>query len=88
MRMSYLDDHSPIYLHTNASDFGIGAYLFQVRDGKEYPIQFISKAFEKEQLRWDTVEKEACAFFYALQKLGYLLLKHKNLTFLNKEHYG
>ena len=47
----FIDDHSPIYLHTDASDFGIGAYLYQVRDDKEHPIQFISKAFKREQLR-------------------------------------
>ena len=93
----FVDDPSPIYLHTDdASDFGIGAYLFQVRDGKEYPIQFINKAFKREQLRCDTLEKEAYAIFYALKKLEHLLrdvkftlrTDHKNLTFLNKEHSG
>jgi len=92
----FIDDHSPIYLHTDASDFGIGAYLYQVRDDKEHPIQFISKAFKREQLRWDTPEKEAYAIFYALKKLQHLLrdvhftlrTDHKNLTFLNKGHTG
>ena len=73
MRMSYLDDHSPIYLHTDASDFGIGAYLFQVRDGKGNPIQFTRQAFKREQLRWDTPEKEANAIFHALKKFEYIL---------------
>ena len=63
----FIDATSPIFLNTDASDFGIGAYLYQIRDGKEYPIQFISKAFKREQLRWDTPEKEAYAIFYALK---------------------
>jgi len=92
----FIDATSPIFLYTDASDFGIGAYLYQIRDGKECPIQFISKAFKREQLRWDTPEKEAYAIFYALKKLEHLLrdvhftLKtdHKNLTFLHKTHTG
>ena len=63
---------------------------------EEYPIQFISKAFKREQLRCDTPEKEEYAIFYALKKLEHLLrdvkftlrTDHKNLTFLNKEHSG
>jgi hypothetical protein len=62
-----------------------------VIDGKEHPIQFISKAFDKVQLRWATGEKEAYAIFHAIKKLKPLIrdLKftlrtdHKNLTYIN-----
>ena len=86
----------PIYLHTDASTYGIGAYLFQVVDGHERPIAFISKTLNEQQIKkWSTPEKEAYAIFYSLQKLEYLLrdakftlrTDHKNLTlpFLNNE---
>ena len=86
----------PIYLHTDASNYGIGAYLFQVVDGHERPIAFISKTLNEQQIKkWSTPEKEAYAIFYSLQKLEYLLrdakftlrTDHKNLTlpFLNNE---
>jgi hypothetical protein len=41
---------APIYLYTDASDYGIGAHLYQLVDGVEQPISFISKRFSKEEL--------------------------------------
>jgi RNase H-like domain found in reverse transcriptase len=49
--MHCLTDNDPIYLHTDASDYGIGGYLFQLIDGKEVPIAFVSKPFTLVQLR-------------------------------------
>ena len=48
-KLFFLDDVSPIYLHTDASQYGMGAYLFQVREeggvNREVPIRFLSKSF-------------------------------------------
>ena len=82
---------SPIYLHTDACDYGIGAYLFQVVDGKERPIGFFSKALHNAELNWSTFEKEAYAIHQALKKFEYLLrdvkftirTDHRNLLYLN-----
>jgi len=94
-KIYFLDDNidqNPVFLHTDASDYGIGAYLFQVKDGVEYPLQFISHAFDKTQLRWHTNEKEAYAIIYAIRKLKPLLrdihftlrTDHKNLIYVNE----
>ena len=48
-KLYFLDDHSPIYLHTDASDYGVGGYLFQIVNGVEYPIVFLSNTFKQEQ---------------------------------------
>jgi len=45
----FMDDVSPIFLQTDASDYGIGAYLYQKVEQPdkslvEHPIGFISKA--------------------------------------------
>ena len=63
-----------IFLETDASDYGIGAYLYQ-KDGldKQYTIAFISKNLSGAQLNWSTPEKEAYGIFYAIQKLEDLL---------------
>ena len=93
-KLFFLDDTSPVFLHTDASSYGIGAYLFQEVDGKRYPIAFISRTLNKTELRWSTMEKEAYSIFYAFQKLEHLIRdRHftlrtdsKNLTFLNVDH--
>ena len=93
-KLFFLNDKDPIYLNTDASNIGIGAYLYQVVEAKKFPIKFISKALSKTERRWDTVEKEAFAIFYALQKLKYLLhdrtftiqTDSKNLSYMNAEN--
>ena len=46
-KLFFVKDGSPIFLHTDASDFGVGGYLFQVVDGEEQPIAFVSKNVDK-----------------------------------------
>ena len=83
-----------IYLQTDASEYGLGAYLFQVDPENpeiHRPIEFLSKTFSKAQKRWGIPDKEAFAIFYALSKWEHLLrdnefileTDHKNLTYLN-----
>jgi hypothetical protein len=91
-KLFFLDNISAIHLYTDASDYGIGAYLCQIVDGKEVPIAFISKTLTQSQReKWSVPQKEAYAIYYALCKLEYLLLDrpftihtdHKNLTYIN-----
>ena len=91
----FIDDTSPVYLETDASDYGIGAYLYQVIDGSQRPIGFLSQAFNERMMNWHTAHKEGYAIFYALQKWEYLLrdrhfilrTDHRNLTLL-KDKFG
>ena len=94
-KLYFLDDDikkSPVFLETDASDYGIGAYLYQQKDGINYPIQMLSKALNECQLRWGVGEKEAYAIFFGITKLKPLLrdifftLKtdHKNLIYINE----
>ena len=72
-----MDGVSPVVLRTDASDYGIGAYLLQLREvdavTRELPIVFLSKALNSTQCRWSTPEKEMYAIWYAVRKLNYLL---------------
>jgi transposase InsO family protein len=88
----FMDDDLPVYLHTDASKYGIGAYLFQLTpEGKEKPIAFISKTLTDTQRRWHTPQKEAYAIYYAFTQLEHLLrgvkfllrTDHKNLVYIN-----
>jgi RNase H-like domain found in reverse transcriptase len=49
--MHFINDTDPIYLYTDASDFGIGGYLFQLIDGKEVPVAFVSKSLTTVQVK-------------------------------------
>ena len=81
-------------LQTDASNYGMGAYLYQLVDGVKHPIRFISRGFNNVELKWNIVEKEAFAIFYSLMKLEHLIrdrpfiLKtdNRNLTYLNTNH--
>ena len=60
----------PYKLYTDASDLCVGAILCQTHeDGVEYVVQYISHQLSSTQRRWATIEKEAYAVVYALQKL-------------------
>ena len=99
-KLHFIDEkNGEIFLRTDASDYGIGSALFQVKigdkskgeDDVEIPIAFISKALVNEQLNWSVPEKEGYAIFYSFCKLEHLLrdvhfilqTDHKNLTYIN-----
>ena len=90
-KLFFMNDNAPVFLHTDASDYGIGGYVFQIIDGKEYPIAFMSKTLSAEEVKWSTIEKECYAIVFSLRKFEYLLrdrpftlrTDHENLTYIN-----
>lgn len=89
--MHFVDPDLPLYLHTDASDYGIGGYLFQIVDGVERPNAFISQSLHDNQLRWNTLQKEAYSIFFCCKELDYLIrdrqfvlrTDHNNLRFIH-----
>ncbi len=49
-KLYYVDLNISIHVRTDASDYGIGGYIFQVDGDKELPIRFISRSLHKSQL--------------------------------------
>ena len=95
-KLFFYEGNKPVYLHTDASNHGIGAYLFQLGDDRhELPIAFMSKSLNERQSRWSTYEQEAYAIYEALKKFQYLLrdiefelrTDHRNLIYIN-DHAG
>jgi hypothetical protein len=73
--MAHPDVNRPYSLYTDACDYAVGGVLVQRDDaGLERPIQYISHQLSGVQRRWATIEKEAYALVYALQKLRPYLL--------------
>jgi transposase InsO family protein len=93
-KLFFEDPSLPIFVQTDASHYGIGAYMFQLApDGKHRPICFLSKTLSKEQRRWGIPDKEAYGIFFAVKRWNHLLrdrhfvlqTDHKNLAYINYE---
>ena len=69
--MYFMSDTAPITLHTDASDYGVGGYLFQTVDGVNQPIAVVS--LTSAQLRWSVIQKEAYGIYYSCMYLESLL---------------
>ena len=88
----YLDYAYPIYLHTDASNLGIGAILFQIVETQFRPIHFVSKSLTFAESRWMIQELESYAIVYSVTKLDHYLrgshfiihTDHKNLVYIKR----
>jgi hypothetical protein len=93
-KLHFINDKLPVHMKTDASDYAIGAYLYQVVSDNELPIAFMSKALSKQQCNWTTFEKEAYAIYMAMQEFEYLIYDkkimlwtdHANLTYIRNSN--
>ena len=84
-----MNSTDPITLCTDASDFGIGGYLYQTIDSVDHPIASISKSLSDSHIRWAIVQKVTFPIFYCSMQLESLfrdrkfliLSDHKNLIY-------
>jgi len=83
--------NKPFSVYVDASDHSVGAALCQpADDGTDQPVSFASSKFTPTQRNWSTVEKEAYAAIYALQRFKHwifgtevvLYSDHNPLSFL------
>jgi hypothetical protein len=83
----------PFCLYVDASDYAVGCVLGQCDvTGKEQPVAFASSKFTTTQCNWATIEKEAYACIWALQKYRHWLFgsvttlysDHNPLTYLSE----
>ena len=88
----FIHDTAPIILMTDASDYGVGGYLYQLIDDKKELVALVSTSLSATQLRWSVIQKEAYAIFYCCTYLDAMLrdrqftilTDHKNLTYIEK----
>jgi RNase H-like domain found in reverse transcriptase len=71
----FIDNNAPIYLMTDASDYGIGGYLYQVINDTKQLLALVSKSLTQTQLAWSTIQKEAYAIFFCCTHLDNLCLR-------------
>ena len=56
-------------LHTDASGYAVGAVLTQVLPEGEKVIHYLSRQVSHTQVRWSTIEKQAYAIIFPINKL-------------------
>ena len=72
--------HAELALETDASNFGVGACLYEVREGVFYPLYYLSAKFKTAERNYSPRDQEALAVVFGLTKLrGYLLCQHFTL---------
>jgi hypothetical protein len=90
----FLDDTITPILQTDASDYGIGGYMYMVINGQVRVVQFFSKSLTGSQLNWSAREKECYGIYYGVKLFEDLLdnryfipkTDHMNLT--SARHHG
>ncbi|EZG42702.1 putative enzymatic polyprotein, partial [Gregarina niphandrodes] len=57
-----------LIIETDASDYAVPGILSCRKNGRDYPIEYMSKTLTELEIRWPMREKEAYAIVVALQK--------------------
>ncbi|GFX68109.1 retrovirus-related Pol polyprotein from transposon opus [Trichonephila clavipes] len=87
------DANLPFQVHCDASDYGVGCCLIQQdTEGIYRPIAFASQKFNATQKNWASIEKEAWAVLYGLNKFDKwiygakveIISDHNPLKYLNQ----
>lgn len=66
--LTYPDFDLPFILTTDASNYAIGAVLSQIQEKVERPIAFASRTLTKCETNYSTIEKEALAIMWGVNK--------------------
>jgi len=90
--LRHFNPELPVELHTDASDYGIGATIMQVENGECLPVAYASRRLSDAETRYNTSEKECVAIVWATQHFRQLLwgrkfeivVDHHALCWLNK----
>lgn len=98
MKLSGGDKNLQYHLSCDASNYGIGGYLFQIEDtpvgarsttftrGKERPIMFLSFALSDTESRYHTTEKETLAVLRCLEEVRWLVKGANYPTIVYTDH--
>ena len=78
--LSLPTESDPFILDTDASDFAVAGCLYQVRDGKEYPISFSSQTLTPAQRKYCTTRKELLAIVVFTRQFRHYLLGNRFLV--------
>lgn len=78
--LSCPDYDKPFEVHTDASNYGVGAMLTQTIGGKEHPIAYMSKSLSAAERNYSITERETLAVVIALEHWRCYLENGKQFT--------
>ena len=78
--LAYPDFTTEFQIFTDASNYGIGAILSQIQDGKEVVISYKSRHLKPSELKYATIEKEALAVVFGIKQFKHYLLDNEFLV--------
>jgi hypothetical protein len=82
LTIMYPDFTRPFIIATDASAFGVGAVLAQEDErGREKPISFASRLLTPTEAKYSTIEREALAVIWSLEKFRHLVFGYKIIIF-------
>lgn len=67
----------PYILSTDASGISVAAVLYQIQEGKEYPIAIFSKGLNETKRRWSSSEMEVAAIVAGINAFRHYLVGSK-----------
>ena len=66
--LSQFNESLPVIIHTDASNYGIGAVCSQLKNNREHVISYASRVLNSAEVKYNTSEKECLALIWALSK--------------------
>lgn len=76
----------PFELMVDASDKGAGAVLMQTKGTLRHPVAYFSKKFNKYEINYSTIEKEALALLWALRHFEVYITTASTSTLVYTDH--
>ena len=63
----HYDPNNPLVLHTDASQYGLGAVMSHMKDGSEHPVEFVFRTMNVAE-NFSQLDKEGAAAISGLKK--------------------
>ena len=68
--LHYYDPELPVMVAADASSYGLGAVLYQTKEGMRHPVAYASRTLLSSEQRYAAIEKECLAGMWACKKFN------------------